>query len=183
MKKYDTIFLDRDGTINPDPGYIRSLDQFEFYPNTIPALNHLLCVGNQFCIITNQSGIGRGLIQEDDLKKIHDYIEEEFEKNNLPLIGIYHCPDHPEHATLMRKPGPGMFQKAANEHGINLENCLMVGDAVSDIEAGVNLGMETLLVLTGKGMKTVDSLKTIRPTFIAEDILDGANLITEHLSK
>ena len=71
MRKYNTIFLDRDGTLNPDPGYISSLDQFEFYDFTIPALQRLAHSGNRFCIVTNQSGVSRGLIDQDDLNKIH----------------------------------------------------------------------------------------------------------------
>ena len=74
MRKYNTIFLDRDGTLNPDPGYISSLDQFEFYDFTIPALQRLAYSGNRFCIVTNQSGVSRGLIDQDDLNKIHVYL-------------------------------------------------------------------------------------------------------------
>ena len=89
MRKYNTIFLDRDGTLNPDPGYISSLDQFEFYDFTIPALQRLAHSGNRFCIITNQSGVSRGLIDQDDLNKIHDYIKNEFFKYSIPLLDIY----------------------------------------------------------------------------------------------
>ena len=87
MKKYDCIFLDRDGTLNPDPGYISSLNDFIFYDFTLPALQQLAKTGNRFCIITNQSGISRGLIQQDSLQEIHDFITLEFEKNNIPLLG------------------------------------------------------------------------------------------------
>ena len=89
MRKYNTIFLDRDGTLNPDPGYISSLDQFVFYDFTIPALQRLAYSGNRFCIITNQSGVSRGLIDQDDLNKIHDHIKNEFFKNSIPLLDIY----------------------------------------------------------------------------------------------
>ena len=95
MRKYNTIFLDRDGTLNPDPGYISSLDKFEFYDFTISALQRLAHSGNRFCIITNQSGVSRGLIDQDDLNKIHDYIKNEFFKYSIPLLDIYICTDHP----------------------------------------------------------------------------------------
>jgi len=71
MKKYDTIFLDRDGTLNPDPGYINSLEQFSFFPFTMDALKLMKSIGNNFCIITNQSGIARGIIEPEELNKIH----------------------------------------------------------------------------------------------------------------
>ena len=86
MKKYDCIFLDRDGTLNPDPGYISSLNDFIFYDFTLPALKQLAKAGNRFCIITNQSGISRGLIQQEHLQEIHDFITMEFEKNNIESI-------------------------------------------------------------------------------------------------
>jgi len=107
MRKYNTIFLDRDGTLNPDPGYISSLDQFEFYDFTIPALQRLAHSGNRFCIVTNQSGVSRSLIDQDDLNKIHDYIKNEFFKYSIPLLDIYICTDHPENASNRRKPGSG----------------------------------------------------------------------------
>jgi len=74
MKQYDTIFLDRDGTLNPDPGYINDLSQFNFFDFTMEGLKILSENGNRFCIITNQSGIGRGMIEVDKLSEIHDYI-------------------------------------------------------------------------------------------------------------
>ena len=88
MKKYNTIFLDRDGTINPDPGYISSLDQFAFYDFTFSALKRLTQDGNRFCIITNQSGVSRGLINPLELDKIHDYVKNQFMENSIPLLEL-----------------------------------------------------------------------------------------------
>lgn len=182
MKKYDTLFLDRDGTLNPDPGYIRELEQFAFYNYTLTALKILSQAGFRLCIVTNQSGIGRGLIDPQKLQEIHEYIIDEFHKNDINLLGIYQCPDHPEKPTKFRKPGPGMFHQAAREHGITIEKSLMIGDAVSDIEAGVNLNMDTMLVLTGKGkvaLKTMDRNNNprVKPTYVADNILAGAELL------
>jgi D,D-heptose 1,7-bisphosphate phosphatase len=182
MKKYDTIFLDRDGTLNPDPGYINSIDQFEFYDFTMDAMKQLGDAGHRFCIITNQSGIGRGMIEVDKLSEIHDYILNTFHKNDLELLGIYYCPDHPDNATNFRKPGSGMFLEAAKDHNIEITKCLMMGDALSDIQAGVNLEMDTMLLLTGGGIDTADQLGKLRPNFIAENILDGANLLLDQPS-
>ena len=180
MKKYDTIFLDRDGTLNSDPGYINSLDQFEFYDFTISALKKMseYCVG--FCIITNQSGLSRGVIQIDELSKIHDFVLNEFYRNKLNLFGIYFCPDHPDKPTINRKPGAGMFQAAANDHNIDLKNSIMIGDALSDIEAGLNLNMDTMLVMTGRGRRSKENLKGLNPKFIVKDLMDGAKSLKEH---
>ena len=180
MNKYDTIFLDRDGTLNPDPGYINSLDQFGFYDFTIPALKKMseYCAG--FCIITNQSGLSRGLIKIDELSKINNFILNEFYRNKLNLRGIYFCSDHPNKASINRKPGIGMFKAAAKDHHIDLKNSIMIGDTLSDIKAGLNLNMDTMLVMTGRGEKSKDNLKGFNPKFIVKDIMDGAKTINRH---
>ncbi len=180
MIKYDTIFLDRDGTLNFDPGYISSLDQFEFYDFSIPALKLLSDHGNRFCMVTNQSGVSRGLIVESDLNKIHDYIRNQFAENDIRLLDIYFCPDHPDNATDRRKPGIGMFIEAAEEHAIDLRESIMIGDGIADISAGNELGMDTMLVLTGRGNQTKLNLpNSIKPTYIVKNIFYGAQLILE----
>ena len=172
--KYDLIFLDRDGTLNPDPGYISSLDDFEFYPFTIDALKQL--DGQSFIIITNQSGVARGIIDEGNLEEIHQYIRKMFSENHINLKAIYLCTDHPDRPTERRKPGPGMFREAARDFNLDLSRCLVIGDAESDILAGQNLSMDTMLVLTGKGKETLPGL-TVKPTFVAENLLEGVKLL------
>ena len=179
MRKYNTIFLDRDGTLNPDPGYISSLDQFEFYDFTIPALQRLAHSGNRFIIVTNQSGVSRGLIDQDDLNKIHDHIKNEFFKNSIPLLDIYICIDHPDKASNRRKPGSGMFLEAANDHSINLSESLMIGDSVHDIKSGNNLDMDTVLVLTGRGKDTIKNSPDVLPTVAVNDLNGAADWILE----
>ena len=174
MKKYDCIFLDRDGTLNFDPGYISRVEDFRFYDFTIPALKKLARLGNKFCIITNQSGVSRGLIKKENLFLIHNFIEEIFEESKIPLLKIYTCFDHPEHSTERRKPGPGMFFEAKNEYGFDLKKCLIIGDSYADIKAGILLEMDTMLVLTGHGQKTRGILKKNEtPTFLAKDLGEG----------
>ena len=177
MKQYDTIFLDRDGTINPDPGYIRSLDQFEFYSYTLNALSNLSYAGNRFCIITNQSGVGRGIVHLEALAKIHNYILNSFHDNGIDLLGIYFCPSHPDEKSRYRKPEVGMFKQASKDHGINLARSIMIGDAVSDIEAGVNSNMDTMLLLSGRGEDSQKNLGEFSPTYIAKDLAEGAGQI------
>lgn len=169
------IFLDRDGTLNPDPGYINSIDQFSLYDFTLPALKQLSDNGARFCIVTNQSGVARGIIDPIELERIHQFVRAEFARNGVNLMEIYFCTDHPDCPTEFRKPGSGMFLQAAREHGLDLSHCLMVGDTGKDIIAGNKLGMDTMLVLTGEGQKTLGDLPdSIKPTFIAADLLDGA---------
>jgi len=174
MKKYDCIFLDRDGTINSDSGYISKIKDFKLYDFTIPALKKLARFGNKFCIITNQSGVNRGLIKKEDLLSIHNFIKQIFEESQIPLLKIYTCFDHPDHSTERRKPGPGMFYEAKNDFGFDLKNCLMIGDSYADIKAGILLEMDTMLVLTGHGERTLSVLKKDEiPTFVAKNLNKG----------
>lgn len=178
MKQYDTVFLDRDGTLNFDPGYINHLEQFEFYNFTIPALIRMTKHGYRFCIVTNQSGIARGLISIENLEEIHSFIHKIFQLNNIRLLDIYYCADNPNTESNRRKPGIGMFLEAAEDHDIDLKNCLIIGDGVADIQVGQRLMMDTMLVLTGRGKLTEDTLPNgVVPTFTVDNLMDGAKLL------
>ena len=176
MKLYDCIFLDRDGTINWDKeGYIKTLADFKFFEFTFKALKKIANLGNRFCIVTNQSGVSRGLIKQNELNKIHNYIRIEFETNGIPLLNIYECIDHPDNASNRRKPGFGMFLEAKTDYGINLPKCLMIGDSQNDMQAGQGLGMDTMLVKTGNGKNTLKNLSNISmPQYIVKDLNEGA---------
>lgn len=179
MINYDCIFLDRDGTINQDDtGYINSIDDYKFFDFTLSALKKITEADNRFCIMTNQSGVGRGLIKINNLDMIHRFIKEQFELNDIPLLNIYSCYDHPDKPTERRKPGPGMFMEAELDYDLNLMECLMIGDSHCDILAGEMLGMDTMLVLTGKGQDTLKNLSDFEmPTYIVENLEEGAQKI------
>ena len=121
MKSYDCIFLDRDGTINFDPGYISSINDFNLFDFAIPSLKKMAKSGNKFCIVTNQSGVAKGLIKKKKLNTIHNFIKEEFKKNQIPLLSIYSCFDHPDYPSERRKPGPGMFFEAQKDFNLDLD--------------------------------------------------------------
>ena len=180
MMKYDCIFFDRDGTVNYDPGYIPKLKYFKFFEYTIEAMTLLANVSDKFIMVTNQSGVSRGLIKESDLLQINNFILNELTNNKIPLVGIYYCTDHPDFASERRKPGVGMFLEASRDFDINLGNCLMIGDSVSDIEPAIVLGMDSMLVLTGNGESDqhnfVDSEK---PKYMTKNILTGARLLNK----
>lgn len=178
MKKYDAILIDRDGTINFDPGFVQNVDQFTFYDFAIPALKILSERGNKFCIVTNQSGVARGLIDIADLREIHYHIRKIFIENNINLLDIYICTDPPAEATSRRKPGTGMFLEAATDYNLDLSRCLMIGDSERDLIPAHKLGMDTMLVLTGNGHLTLDTIAPAdKPTYVAENILEGAKLL------
>lgn len=175
INKYECIFLDRDGTINIDPGYISSVKDFKFYGYTFKALRLLKSLTNSFIIISNQSGISRGIIKEKNLMKINYFIHEKFLENDLKLLKIYYCPDHPEHATKFRKPGTGMFLQASHEHGIDLSKCIMIGDSKKDVIPANVLGMGSMLLSSGVGKVEQNKFdESCRPDYVAEDLLHGA---------
>jgi len=181
MKKYDTVFIDRDGTLNEDPGYIDSIEKFHFFPFVNDAVAALKKHGNRICIITNQSGVSRGLIQLEELEKINKFIEKTFIDSGVEYLGLYYCTDHPQNATNRRKPGTGMFLEAAHDHGIDISRSIVIGDGLTDMEAGFNLNIDTMLVLTGRGRETQKQLELQKrkPTYITQNLLTGVNYLEE----
>ncbi len=180
MLKYDCIFFDRDGTVNFDPGYISNIKEFKFFEDTINAFSLFKSISNKFIIVTNQSGISRGLIKENDLIEINNYIMNECAKYSIPLIKIYYCSDHPDYSSNYRKPGSGMFLKASEEFNLDLSNCLMIGDSISDIQPANNLGMDSMLVLTGNGREHLSKFTDKNmPDYCTENILTGAKLLVK----
>ena len=179
MKIYDCIFLDRDGTINFDPGYIKNIDEFKLYSYTINALRKLSFITKSFCIVSNQSGVSRGIIKIDELNKIHDHIKLTFKKHNLNLLGILIATDHPNKLTSnRRKPGIGMFVEAKNAYKIKLKNSIIIGDSHTDIEPGRIAGMESMLVLSGIGNLSLKKFKNnLWPNYIVNNLSEGADLL------
>ena len=155
------VFLDRDGVINVDHGYVSTWEQFEFLPGAPGALRELQDAGYLLIIVSNQSGIGRGYYSERDLDTLNQAIAEHLDSTlGVTLSGFYHCPHHPTEAEGefrqqcdCRKPAPGMIQQAVLDHGIDVKTSLLVGDKDSDIEAGRAAGVARLF-------KVVDSAQS-----------------------
>ena len=174
--KFDAIFLDRDGTISHDPyGYINNVKDYDFFDFTFDALDLLHKYSNNFFIVTNQSGLSTGKIDIKNLEDIHSYIFDEFKKRKLPLKNIYFADNYDEDYNSMRKPGVGMFQKASKEFNINLENCLMIGDSIVDVQVGNRLKMKTIFLLTGMGNDYLNDVKSSCDVdLISNNLLEAA---------
>lgn len=147
------LFLDRDGIINVDHGYVYRIDEFDF----VDGIFELVAMGNLLgflvVVVTNQAGIGRGYFTEADFQILTDWMKKKFAEQGGKIDAVYHCPYHPEHgigryrrASSFRKPEPGMFLQAALEHKINLNNSIMVGDKESDMVAGAAAGIKSLFI-------------------------------------
>ena len=172
---FDTIFLDRDGTINDDPlGYINSLSDYHFYDYTFEALGILKKYCNNFVIVTNQSGLAKGKLDINNLNEIHHFVREEFEKRDLNLRAIYFSQDYREDFNSMRKPGIGMFLKAKEDLNIGLKNSLMIGDSIVDIQAAEKVEMKSIFLLSGQGKSYLEDVKRdYKPNLIANNLLQN----------
>lgn len=151
-------FLDRDGVVNIDHGYVFRREDFEFVPGTLAACARLHQQGMLLVVVTNQSGIGRGLYSEDDFRRLSSWMSAEFAAAGAPLAGLYHCPHHPQ-ATLAqfrlacdcRKPAPGLLLAAARELSLDLSRSVLFGDKASDIEAAAAAGVPRRVLLGTDG--------------------------------
>ncbi len=141
MKK--ALFLDRDGVINIDHGYVSRVEDFEFVPGILALIRRAQERGYLPIVVTNQSGIGRGYYGEEDFERLTRYMIEEMRRHGIGIgrEQIFHCPHAPEEGCDCRKPMPGMFLAAKERFGIDMENSLMVGDKPSDIEAAKAAGV------------------------------------------
>jgi histidinol-phosphate phosphatase family protein len=140
------VFLDRDGVINvfPGPGeFVRSWDRFSFMPSVREQLRRLRASGFLLVLITNQSGVGRGLMSLDDLRHIHSNMQKKL--GGEALDAIYYCPHHPEDGCACRKPSPDMIQRACADLCIDARQSFMVGDSGRDIEMGRAAGCRSIL--------------------------------------
>jgi len=137
-------FLDRDGVINKDFGYVGSIDKFEFKEGIFELLEFLRDLEYELFIVTNQSGIGRGYYSEDDFYKLMDWVKNEFNKKNIKIKDIRFCPHHPDITgeCNCRKPKPGMILDLAKKYNIDLTNSIMIGDSNTDIEACKRAGLK-----------------------------------------
>jgi D-glycero-D-manno-heptose 1,7-bisphosphate phosphatase len=157
-QRVPAIFLDRDGTINIDHGYVHEIDDFQFIDGVIDACRELKNMGFALVLVTNQSGIARGKFSEDQFMRLTEWMDWSMADREVDLDGIYFCPHHPEavieeyrQVCDCRKPQPGMLLLAQKELNIDLAASYMVGDKIEDMQAAAAAGVGTkVLVRTGK---------------------------------
>lgn len=177
--------MDRDGTINEDTGYVSNVDELTIYPWAAQAVRLINESGMKAVVITNQSGVARGLYTEEALRLIHDHMMEELGRAGARVDAVYYCPHHPEIgdrqycvACECRKPEPGMLHRAAREHDIDLTRSYVIGDKASDINLAANAGARGALVLTGYGRGTLEGrYLPCEPDIVADNLLDAVEQI------
>ena len=153
-----TIFLDRDGVINKEINYLHKIDDFEFIDGVFETCQYLISLDYQIIVITNQSGISRGYYTEKDFQIITEWMIAEFQKNDIIILDIFHCPHLPNSNCNCRKPKPGMLLDAKYKHNIDMQNSWLIGDKEIDIIAANSSGItNTILVKSGHKINEFDS--------------------------
>ena len=178
------VFVDRDGTLNDDRGYLTSPDQLMLLPGVpegIAKLNHM---GVLVVMVTNQSAIGRGLMTFDDLQKIHVKLADLLRPYEASIDGIFSCPHHPEDGCPCRKPNPGLIRQAAEQFSLNLSHCFFVGDKRSDLEAAQKVSVPGVLVMTSPYSQAALEAKDkgqIQIEYVAETFTHAVGWIEEQM--
>lgn len=183
------VFLDRDGTINQEVDFLRHPQDVKILPGVAEGLIKLKAAGFALVVISNQSGLARGIFDEEDLTLVQIEIRQQLARQGARLDGAYFCPHHPSEGSVedlvkecaCRKPKPGLILMAASEMGLSLDGSYMIGDRLRDVAAGKAAGLKSILVRTGRHMddgqpRTPDET----PDFIARDFSSATQWILDN---
>ena len=171
------VLLDRDGTIMEDPGYLGDPELIRFLPGAREGLRRLAAAGLRLVVITNQSGIGRGVLTGLQVAAVHQRLREDLTRSGVALAGIYHCPHRPEDGCGCRKPATGLVDRAAFELCFSPSETVVVGDKESDIGLARALGVPSFLVLTGEGGATAAAHPGLAD-YVVADLVEASRIIT-----
>ena len=146
------LFLDRDGIINIDKGYIHKTEDVEFVDGIFDLLRFTMNKGFKFIVVTNQAGIARGLYAKSDVEKLHAFMSAKLKEEGIEIKEFFHCPHHPEFTgdCNCRKPEPGMLLAAKEKYGINMTESMIIGDKQSDVQAGKNAGLGKCILVSSR---------------------------------
>ncbi len=175
-----TVFLDRDGVINENrPDYVKSWSEFRFIPGAPEAIARLTTAGVRVFVVTNQAVVNRGMVPSDAVDAVNRRMTVEIERSGGRIEAVAYCPHRPDERCGCRKPAPGMLLALARQHNVDLEDSVLVGDALVDIEAGQAAGCQTVLVLTGRGREQLSlAMRSGRNGFkVAADLASAAELV------
>lgn len=176
------VFLDRDGVINENrTDHVCRWSDFRFLPGSLEAISRLTRAGIAAFVITNQAIINRGVVSRETVDAINDHMTREIERAGGRIQEVAYCPHRPDEECGCRKPRPGLLHRLAGRHGIDLAQSVLVGDALSDIEAGRRAGCQTILVLTGRGRLQLKSALSggANGFWIASDLNAAISLVLQ----
>lgn len=171
--------LDRDGVLNQEPesGWLSDSSEWRWEDGSLDAVRRLSASGALISVVTNQSGVGRGVISRADVERIHEWLISELANEGVELAGVFVCPHSPAENCSCRKPLPGLVQAAVDKSGIPLAETVLIGDDRRDLEAGRAAGLEVVLVCTGKGSRFRDQAGP--DTLVFGNLLEAVSSILE----
>ncbi len=185
--KQRAVFIDRDGTISEEVGYVNHPTRYRVFPYAAAAIKTLNEAGWLAVLVTNQAGVARGYFAEELIESVHNILRQELERGGARLDAIYYCPHHPSVGTPpyrldcdCRKPRPGLIQRAAQDLDIDLAQSWMVGDRYGDMELARNAGLRAAFVLSGYGRGEWEYQRAAwphQPDLVADDLLAAVRAI------
>jgi D-glycero-D-manno-heptose 1,7-bisphosphate phosphatase len=177
------VFLDRDGTIGEELGYVNHIDRFQIFPYAAESIRQLNQAEIPVIVVTNQSGIARNIFPESLVHEVHKKMVAALAAGGAWIDAIYFCPHKSEDACECRKPNPGLLAKAAREHALNLAGSWIVGDRYADLEMGHTVGARGILVMTGYGRGEYELHRATwsrQPDALAENLKDAVRHILQN---
>ena len=184
------VFLDRDGTISEEVGYINHLSRLRLFPWTAEAIRKLNQAGFPVVVVTNQSGVGQGYFPETLVHEVHARILAELNPQGASIDAFYYCPHHPNARVAAyrlecrcRKPDTGMLEQAAQDLHLDLKRSFIIGDSTRDVECGIRAGARTVMVMTGYGRGNLEYQRqtlTRLPDWTVEDLREAVETILQH---
>jgi len=185
--KQRAVFIDRDGTMSEEVGYINHSSRFRLFPYAAAAIKHLNESGWLAIVVTNQAGVARGYFSEDMIETVHAQMTKDVTANGGRIDAIYYCAHHPSVgeppyrvACDCRKPQPGLINRAAEKFDVDLSSSWMIGDRYSDVELARNAGVKSMFVLSGYGRGEWEHQRTTwsaQPDLVADNLLEAVQMI------
>ncbi|MEV9644133.1 D-glycero-beta-D-manno-heptose 1,7-bisphosphate 7-phosphatase [Aliarcobacter butzleri] len=169
--KKKIIYLDRDGVINKDFGYVYEIDKFEFINGVFEACKYFINLGYEIIVVTNQSGIGRNYYTKEDFIKLTNWMKNEFKKNGINILNVYFCPHAPEENCNCRKPQIGMITQSLNDFDIDLQKSWLIGDKMSDIQTAISANIPNKILISKE--------KDDKVLHVVETLFDTINIIKQ----
>jgi D-glycero-D-manno-heptose 1,7-bisphosphate phosphatase len=193
MPKNIGVFIDRDGTISEEVGYVNHISRYQVYPWTAEAIRNFNEAGLKAIVVTNQAGVARGYFTEELVKQVHEKLVTEMTRAGARFDAIYYCPHHPSvgeppyrQTCNCRKPKIGMLERAAAEFGIDVAQSYVIGDRYGDIELAQNAGARSIFVLSGYGLGEYEYQRQNwkwQPDWVAKDLLEASQVVLQAIKQ
>lgn len=178
---HSVVFLDRDGTLIEDGGYVHRIEDYALLPGAAEALRLLRDGGFRIALVTNQSGIGRGYYGEPEFARFQEHLERDLASKGAAVDAVYHCPHRPDEGCACRKPAAGMIEQAQRDLGADLATSWVVGDSPTDVGLARGTGCSAVYVLTGQGAARLGEIPEGVP--VVDDVLAAARHILAQVEK